>query len=102
MVKDLADTGTLLVQRLDDWKHLVRWLEGYASATQKAESTAAKEVSNTVVKAAASELKLPNHFDAEPGGVRDAMSVVRAATKVSEICLSSTVVLFIYYFCSSF
>ena len=77
--EDSSETTKLFFERLQAWKHACAYLEDYITASEKSESSAAKEYQK-VIKEVNKPLKEGHHFDQQTGGIAgmfDKLLVVR-------------------------
>ena len=77
---DPSDTTSLLIERLQAWKHMCGYLEGYIAEVAKDEKSSAKE-KEKILKTVSSPLKEGHHFDQNLGGVAGLFENIRSNTQ---------------------
>ncbi|CAK1354747.1 Cytoskeletal signaling protein slm1 [Cercospora beticola] len=78
--EDSSETSQLFHERLQAWKHAVKYVEDYIQATEKMHHDNAKDY-NKVLKTVSSPLKEGHHFDQNLGGVAGLFDNVRSNTQ---------------------
>ncbi|KAI9781733.1 MAG: hypothetical protein M1839_005726 [Geoglossum umbratile] len=78
--REESDIPGLLLERLQAWKHACKYLEGYISATEKAQKTHAKEYER-VLKSVSEPLREGSHFDQALGGIAGLFENIRYNTQ---------------------
>ncbi|KAI9757444.1 MAG: hypothetical protein M4579_003460 [Chaenotheca gracillima] len=78
--EDPSGAASLLLERLQAWKHAVAYLENYIGATEKMQKAQAKEYER-VVKSVSDPLKEAHHFDQSVGGIAGLMENLRSNTQ---------------------
>ena len=77
---DPSDTSSILLERLQAYKHACAYLEGYIAATEKAEKAQAKEYEK-ILKTVSDPLKEGHHFDQKLGGIAGLFESIRSNTQ---------------------
>ncbi|KAL9128526.1 MAG: hypothetical protein Q9217_002822 [Psora testacea] len=77
---DPSNTSSLLLERLQAYKHACGYLESYISATEKAERAQAKEYEK-ILKTVSDPLKEGHHFDQNLGGIAGLFENLRSNTQ---------------------
>ncbi|KAL9110428.1 MAG: hypothetical protein Q9227_004972 [Pyrenula ochraceoflavens] len=77
---DPSTTTGLLQERLQAWKHMCGYLEGYITAVAKDEKTKCKE-QERILKSVSHPLKEGHHFDQALGGVAGWFENIRSNTQ---------------------
>lgn len=78
--EDSSETTKLFFERLQAWKHACAYLEDYIKASEKSESSSAKEYQK-VVKEVSKPLKEGHHFDQQNGGIAGMFDNIRSNTQ---------------------
>ncbi|KAI5370606.1 Putative pleckstrin domain, PH-like domain superfamily, AH/BAR domain superfamily [Septoria linicola] len=78
--EDSSETSQLFHERLQAWKHAVKYVEDYVSATEKMHHDNSKDYGK-VLKSVSSPLKEGHHFDQNLGGVAGLFDNVRSNTQ---------------------
>jgi hypothetical protein len=77
---DPTDTGDLLQERLQAWKHMTAYLEDYIGEVAKDEKSSAKE-KEKILKTVSRPLREGHHFDQNLGGIAGLFENIRANTQ---------------------
>ena len=77
---DTSDTSSLLLERLQAYKHACGYLEDYISTTEKVEKAHAKEYEK-ILKTVSNPLKEGHHFDQRLGGIAGLFENMRSNTQ---------------------
>ena len=77
---DPSDTSSLLLERLQAYKHACGYLENYITAFEKIEKTHAKEYEK-ILKTVSDPLKEGHHFDQKLGGIAGLFENIRSNTQ---------------------
>ncbi|KAL9631230.1 MAG: hypothetical protein Q9164_006005 [Protoblastenia rupestris] len=77
---DPSSTSSILLERLQAYKHACGNLESYISATEKAEKAQAKEYEK-ILKTVSDPLKQGHHFDQNLGGIAGLFESIRSNTQ---------------------
>ncbi|KIW41389.1 hypothetical protein, variant [Exophiala oligosperma] len=77
---DPTSTAGLLGERLQAWKHMVKYLEAYVSAVAKDQNSRAKD-QEKILKTISSPLREAHHFDSALGGISSLFDNIRANTQ---------------------
>ena len=77
---DPSDTSSLLLERLQAYKHACGYLENYITETTKVQHTQAKEYEK-ILKTVSSPLKEGHHFDQQLGGIAGLFENLRSNTQ---------------------
>ena len=77
---DPSDTSSLLLERLQAYKHACGYLENYIATVEKTEKTHAKEYEK-ILKTVSDPLKEGHHFDQNLGGVAGLFENMRSNTQ---------------------
>lgn len=77
---DPGDTSTLLLERLQAYKHACGYLENYIAATDKAQKVQSKEYEK-ILKTVSEPLREGRHFDQQLGGVAGLFENIRSNTQ---------------------
>ena len=77
---DPSNTSSLLLERLQAYKHACGYIENYISATEKVEKAHAKEYEK-VLKTVSDPLKQGHHFDQNLGGIAGLFENIRSNTQ---------------------
>lgn len=77
---DPSDTTSLLLERLQAYKHACGYLEAYFTAHEKAEKAHAKEYEK-VLKSVSNPLREGQHFDQKLGGIAGLFENIRSNTQ---------------------
>ncbi|KAI9844162.1 MAG: hypothetical protein M1837_005762 [Sclerophora amabilis] len=78
--EDPSGAASLLLERLQAWKHACAYLESYIGATEKIQRAHSKEYER-VVKSISDPLKEGHHFDHSVGGVAGLFENMRSKTQ---------------------
>lgn len=81
--EDSSETSQLFHERLQAWRHAVKNMEDYISATEKMHNDNSKDVAK-VLKTVSSPLKEGHHFDQTLGGIAGMFDNVRSNTQALE------------------
>ncbi|KAJ5773227.1 hypothetical protein N7457_008123 [Penicillium paradoxum] len=77
---DSSETTTLLLERLQAWKHMIGYLEEYFSATAKVQKSQSKDYEK-ILKSVNEPLREGHHFSASEGGVAGLFENIRNNTQ---------------------
>ena len=77
---DPSETTSLLLERLQAWKHMTGYLEDYIGAVAKDQKTSANE-QEKILKTVSNPLREGRHFDQNIGGVASLFENIRANTQ---------------------
>ncbi|KAL9099842.1 MAG: hypothetical protein Q9163_004718 [Psora crenata] len=77
---DPSNTSSLLLERLQAYKHACRYIESYITATERAEKAQAKEYEK-ILKTVSDPLKEGHHFDQTLGGIAGLFENIRSNTQ---------------------
>ena len=86
---NVLQTSSLLLERLQAYKHTCGYLENYITETEKVHKAHAKEYEK-VLKTVSSPLKEGHHFDQNLGGIAGLFENIRTNTQVSNPSLAWT------------
>ncbi|KIW14583.1 hypothetical protein PV08_07367 [Exophiala spinifera] len=94
---DSTSTVGLLSERLQAWKHMVKYLEAYVSAVAKDHGSRAKD-QEKILKTVSSPLREAHHFDSAIGGITSLFDNIRTNTTAitnlyveTSMCLTGSV-----------